>query len=263
MVEGEPIYNLKEEEKETFKNDGVVWLPNVLNANRLQSILQCLSTDSNFENSGGNVNIAVLPYNKILYTLAVSWLPPIAAQLLPGSTEIYFYFDHFISKGPGVNLRTLWHQDQTYWPIRGPVLSIWIALDPITLENGGMEFIKGSHRFGKFVPQGFVEGKSGKLVVADDLVPMPDFTSYREKYKFLSKDMAPGDAVVFDSLIVHGAGGNRTENPRRGYSLRYFGESAIYFNGVNSLSFLKRADLSTGDKLTDYPLVYPRSTKDN
>ena len=49
----------------------------------------------------------------------------------------------------GTKTRTGWHTDQPYWPIIGPVITTWIALDYVDDENGALEFIPGSHRWGK------------------------------------------------------------------------------------------------------------------
>src|SRR4051794_39153887 len=53
---------------------------------------------------------------------------------------------HAIRKPPRHGAATPWHQDEAYWdPNRDhEALSIWIPLQPATLENGCMQFVRGS-----------------------------------------------------------------------------------------------------------------------
>lgn len=91
-----------------------------------------------------------------------------------------------------------WHQDHAYWAISpAPVYSAWIALDEATQENGGMKFIKGGHKGGL---KEFKVGRQNSVrqVLIDDhsqevVVPC-----------------RAGDVILFDSLIPHATGANRT-----------------------------------------------------
>jgi ectoine hydroxylase-related dioxygenase (phytanoyl-CoA dioxygenase family) len=53
-----------------------------------------------------------------------------------------------------------WHQDGHYWPIRPlAAITVWIAIDDSTTENGCMRYIPGSHKSGVFVtPPGRTSG---------------------------------------------------------------------------------------------------------
>ena len=43
---------------------------------------------------------------------------------------------------------TPWHHDLTFWPVTGQqICSAWIALDPVDPANGGVEYVRGSHRW--------------------------------------------------------------------------------------------------------------------
>ena len=56
--------------------------------------------------------------------------------------------NHAILKPARIGGATPWHQDEAYWDPRYAhrAVSIWLALQPATLENGCMRFIAGSHR---------------------------------------------------------------------------------------------------------------------
>lgn len=73
----------------------------------------------------------------------------IAARMLK-SHKANFLYDQLFVKEPGTAARTPWHQDGPYWPVQGrQILSIWLALDDVTVESSGVEYLKGSHRWGK------------------------------------------------------------------------------------------------------------------
>jgi ectoine hydroxylase-related dioxygenase (phytanoyl-CoA dioxygenase family) len=152
------------------------------------------------------------------------------ARRLMGANEVRFFHDQLFIKEPGTTDCTPWHHDQPYWPVLGEhVCSIWLALDPVTKESSGLEYVKGSHRWRKrFTPADF-----GSLNV--DAVreggadPIPHIDAHRERYEFLSWDMEPGDCLVHHSLAVHGAQGNSSAIiRRRALSTRWLGDEAYY-----------------------------------
>ena len=59
-----------------------------------------------------------------------------ALAQIAASRWISVIFDQIFVKEPGSQTRTGWHTDQPYWPVRGPILTAWIALDRVDAENG-------------------------------------------------------------------------------------------------------------------------------
>ena len=47
---------------------------------------------------------------------------------LVGSPYTSLVFDQMFVKEPGTKTQTGWHTDQPYWPVDGPLMSVWIAL---------------------------------------------------------------------------------------------------------------------------------------
>jgi ectoine hydroxylase-related dioxygenase (phytanoyl-CoA dioxygenase family) len=151
----------------------------------------------------------------------------IAGRLM-GARAVRFYFDHLLVKEPGSAAPTPWHQDAPYFAIKGEqCCSIWIALDPVTRETGAVEYVRGSHRWGKFYePAGFTN--DGRLK-NDALEKAPDVDADRARYDIASWDMAPGDVTVHHVLTLHGAPGNVSDTQRRrGLSLRFIGENVVH-----------------------------------
>lgn len=186
----------------------------------------------------------------------------IAATFLRAE-RVRFFYDHLFVKEPGTAERTPWHQDQPYWPVAGrQVLSIWLALDDVTLDSSGMEYVKGSHAWGKtFRPRHF----SGADDPYKDLPgePIPDFDALRGEHTFLSWDMKAGDCLLHHAMTVHGSAGNATSNQRRrAYATRWVGEDATYAPRAGQPRLtIDPIPLSPGDPLecAVFPCVLPRS----
>ncbi len=185
------------------------------------------------------------------------------AQQFFASQKINLLYDQLFVKEPGTVNRTRWHNDQPYWPVRGDqVLSIWFSPDPVTAETGALEFVRGSHRWGRwFQPEVFGSSQSDKVKPYEDnpdYEAMPDIEAARGDYDIVSWDLEPGDAYVFHGLTVHGAGGNQREDVRRrGYTVRYTGDDAVYDSRPGTNEGLRDAAKQDGDPMDSdsYPRV--------
>ena len=183
------------------------------------------------------------------------------AGTLMGARSVNLFFDNIMIKEPGADAPTPWHQDVPYWPVTGSqVCSVWMPLDPITVENR-MEFVRGSHGWGKsFMPSSFATPGKAENIVGTDFVPAPDFDTRRGEFEFVAYDMEPGDCVVFDGHVVHGAPGNPTARPRRALITRWTGDDARYAGDKHDRIGppFPRCGLKTGEKLTSetFPVVW-------
>ena len=64
------------------------------------------------------------------------------------SSRINLLQDVIFVKSAGSRQKFVWHHDQIYAPIHGKmVVSFWMATKNVTLHNGGLQFIKGSHQW--------------------------------------------------------------------------------------------------------------------
>jgi len=185
------------------------------------------------------------------------------ARTLMRSRALRFYFDHLFVKEPGTQTPTPWHHDQPYWPVRGEqVCSVWVTLDPVSRSSSGLEYVQGSHRWGKrFNPENFGSSRRADSLSDAENAIMPDIDGHRDEYKFLSWDMEPGDCLVHHSLAVHGSSGNSSSSiRRRALSTRWLGDDAIYWplsdaedGGLHDRRLTKGGPLDT-DK---FPLIDP------
>ncbi|MGB0551149.1 MAG: phytanoyl-CoA dioxygenase family protein [Alphaproteobacteria bacterium] len=125
-----------------------------------------------------------------------------AAEIVAGvleSTKVNIIVDQFLIKEAGTDEPTVWHHDLTYWPLKGrQVVTLWLALDPVTEETGSMEFVKGSHLWGHlYRPVAFVEPT--KYQTREP--PVPDINARRDE--FIRFDYEPGDCTIPHGLLVH------------------------------------------------------------
>jgi len=151
----------------------------------------------------------------------------IAAHFM-GAKAVQIFHEHVLVKEAGTTKETVWHHDLPYYSVQGSQnISIWVALDPVPLSVS-LRFVAGSHRWGKlFYPRLFDDG-SNYDYQGQGYETVPDIDGSPEDYRVLSWELAPGDAVLFDFLTLHGAPGNTCPGRRRGFSTRWLGDDARY-----------------------------------
>jgi ectoine hydroxylase-related dioxygenase (phytanoyl-CoA dioxygenase family) len=178
-------------------------------------------------------------------------LGKMAAQLA-GVDGIRIWHDQALIKKPWAN-PTSWHLDTPYWSFSDRrALSIWVALDDATYENGCLFFIPGSYLETTFENPGI--GKNMGAI----------FTTYPE-FKGTKSTAAPmkaGSCSFHNGLTIHGAHANMTPGYRRAMTCAYMPEGNTY-NGIqNILSEEEVATLKVGDLLNNdslNPLIYSQS----
>jgi hypothetical protein len=187
-------------------------------------------------------------------------LPALVARLLR-SGKVNLYEDSILIKEPGTPDRTYFHQDISYFHVEGAqICTSWLPVDPVNAANGTLQFIKGSHRWGKrYRPNHFVtdlpmDGTEGEVV--------PDFHADRRGRVILQFDMQPGDLTVHHCRTLHGAAGNTSPTMRRrALSVRYCGDDARYRVRRGVPQKPHHADVVDGDVLDhpDCPVVWGTS----
>ncbi len=188
-----------------------------------------------------------------------SALPEIVSQLMDAA-YVNFWEDTTFVKAPHTRQKTAFHQDLAYFQIEGDqCVVVWIPLDAASLENGVMQYVRGSHRWGEtYAPNVFV---SQTPFAASLEKKCPDIESAPEDYDIVSFDVAPGDVIIHHVKTVHGAGGNPTDRWRRAVSFRYCGDKIRYFDRPGAIPQVGVTHgLKDGDRLfsADYPVVWPK-----
>ncbi len=152
-----------------------------------------------------------------------SRLPQIAAALM-ATPQVRLYHDHVLIKESGTRQRTPWHQDQPYYNVDGRGVSAWIPVDQVP-QDGCLELIAGTHRGPWLMPRTFLTGET-RWFPAGSLAELPDIEADRDAFDIRRFELAPGDAIFFDFLTVHGAPGFPYPGRRRVLSLRYLSAGA-------------------------------------
>ncbi len=171
---------------------------------------------------------------------------------LAGWEGTRIWHDQALIKRPWAN-PTSWHLDTPFWSFSDRrAMSIWVALDDATMENGCLYFIPGSYHTTTFDNPGI--GKNMDAVF--------DFYPQFAQSKSVSVPMKAGSCSFHNGLTIHGAGANMTNGFRRAMTCAYMPDGAV-FNGIkNILTDEQVAQLKIGDLLNDEmqnPLIY--STK--
>ena len=80
------------------------------------------------------------------------WVRLVSDERLLDVAEIFvgpniaLFASHYICKPPSDGHPVLWHQDGSYWPLEPmEVVTLWLAVDDSTPENGCMRVIPGTH----------------------------------------------------------------------------------------------------------------------
>lgn len=185
------------------------------------------------------------------------------------SREARLYFDQIFVKEPETQERFFWHQDLPYWPMAGTqICSAWVTMTDVDAETSALEFVLGSDKLGKLyrpvMPEGTEQNDSIQFIKSDSDQPeIPDFDADRAKYNIVSFDMKAGDALIFNTRIVHSSRGNASKTQRRlALSTRWLGDDATWKPRVGADPIVAQehvsiqpGELCSGDP-ERFPLVY-------
>ena len=163
------------------------------------------------------------------------------------------WHDQTLIKEPYGN-PTAWHLDNPYWSFYSPdSISIWIALEDATLQNGCMYFVPGTHKLATFENVG-IGSNLGDL-----------FKKYPEMAKIdpVAAPMKAGDCSFHNGLTAHGAGANMTRGRRIAMTCAYMPEGSSFNGQQNILSDAYFRSLTKGDVLQNddwNPIVYSKNS---
>lgn len=135
-------------------------------------------------------------------------------KLLGG--EVYHYHTKLMMKEPFTGGSHLWHQDYGYWYKNGclypDMMTVFIAIDKITKENGCLQILRGSQVCGR-IEHIMVGGQTG----AD----MERVNQLKKVLKLEHVEMEPGDALFFHSNLLHTSNANDSKYRRWAFLCAY------------------------------------------
>lgn len=131
--------------------------------------------------------------------------------------DIALFAAHYVAKPPKTGQKVLWHQDGSYWPLDPmEVMTIWLAADDSTVQNGCMRVIPGTHHQ-NIVPETELVKTSGK----DDVLGSGLDPKTLDESTAVDIELKAGDVSIHNPNIVHGSNPNTSDSWRRGLTLRY------------------------------------------
>ena len=146
----------------------------------------------------------------------------ITTQLL--GPDIDLYWNQSVFKQPEGTKEFPWHQDDGYTPVEpSPYLTLWLAVNDATPENGCISVLPESHKRG---------------LVPHEKTPIGlSCYSNEEPIQGVRVPLRAGSIACFWSLVMHKSGPNSSQRIRKGYVIQY------------SVANLK--NLRSGEILTD------------
>lgn len=140
-----------------------------------------------------------------------------ASRLLGVPEEQVTGGGHMILKPARYGRETPWHQDEAYWnpDVIPNSLSVWLPLDAATVESGCMQFVPGSHKARVRHHRHIDDDPLVHGLVTDEVDPS----------SAVACPIPAGGATFHHCRILHYAGPNTTDRPRRAYILVFGGPS--------------------------------------
>ena len=265
-----PLHSLTEDEIQAFERDGVICVRQVMPRRWIDLMAAAIDRAKAQPSETGKIlskpdpgylNDIFLWLRDDAYRTFVFESPAARlAQQAMRSKTVTFFYDQVFAKEPGTNVPTPWHHDLTFWPIEGnQICSIWMPVDPVSRESSGLEYVRGSHRWGKRYKA--VSPDYHPHLLASDLPDPPDIDAHREQYDLVNWDMEPGDVLIFHPLILHGSSGNSSRTRRRrALATRWLGDDVVYAPAKARMGLPSGHGLSRGDKMGGryFPQVIPQ-----
>ena len=204
--------------KNLFDQDGFLHIKSLFNTEEIDLLKKTAVEDRELDKhsfgradgEGGTVRLSLWnhPGNNIYGMIARSNRVVNAVEDLLVD-EVYHYHSKMILKDPEIGGAWAWHQDYGYWYQNGvlfpDLVSVFIAVDKATRENGCLQVIRGSH----------LMGRVNHVLTGDQAgADMERVNEALERMDLVYCDMEPGDAIFFHSNLLHRSDQNKSKNPR-------------------------------------------------
>ncbi len=168
---------------------------------------------------------------------------------MAGVDGIRIWHDQALIKQPWAN-PTGWHLDNPYWSFHShDAISLWVALDDATLQNGCLYYLPGTHKSATYDNVGIGQN------IGDIFRVYPQWA----KIMPVPAVMKAGSCGFHNGLVAHGAGANMSPGWRRAMTCAYMPDGATYNGKRNVLPEEIIAKLSIGDPIendSQNPLIY-------
>jgi ectoine hydroxylase-related dioxygenase (phytanoyl-CoA dioxygenase family) len=276
---------IEEEQIARYQRDGAVLLKSILNPDELELLERGVeeayaqpeerTSVVRSQEGEGETRIGTIP-SADSPSLAELMRSGVAAQIaarLMRTPSAQLVHEQTFYKSRGRIVPTPWHQDTPFLCVRGmDMCRVWLTCDrsPADLT---VQFVRGSHRWN--VVYSTDAGRTVKLDRDDkrpeysyadigeaNLPIVPDVATYRDSFDILSFDVEPGDALVFQGNMLHGAPGREYhDSPRRAFATMWGGPELRYHE-ARGRSFPPPGDprpgaVPDGARIGDHEAAFP------
>lgn len=136
--------------------------------------------------------------------------------------DIVLWITRILCKPPVKGREVPWHQDGEYWPMRPlETCSVWIAIDPVSVSNGCMRFIPGSHKQQELYRHHVTDRDN--LVLSLEL----DQDQFNEA-DAVNVELEPGCMSLHHVKLIHGSAANVSGQRRAALIMRYMPAGSHY-----------------------------------
>lgn len=204
-----------EHAKEKYEKDGYVTFHDVLDADLIQEAKQHIDwlVKKHPNVRPENLHSNFMPEDPFWVRLvSEDRLLDIAEQFI--GPNIALYRSQYLSKPPYDGKPVLWHQDGSYWELEPMnVITLWLAVDDSTTENGCMRVIPGTHKMNL---QELKKNTAIANVFDSEIDP-----SFVDESQAVDLTLKAGDVSLHHPNIIHGSKPNHSPMRRCGLLIRY------------------------------------------
>ena len=151
------------------------------------------------------------------------WNPAfrMAASQLLGDRAVRFWHDQLFCKPAHHGGNVAWHQDYSYWTrtVAMQHLTCWCGLDDATEENGCLQYVPGSHRWGLLDKPALAGEMDGLMAMMTE--------AQKANFKPVAIPLKAGHAAFHHPLLVHGSFANFSPRSRKAFVLNVFADGTV------------------------------------
>jgi hypothetical protein len=133
--------------------------------------------------------------------------------------DFHLFSTHFICKPQGDGRRVPWHEDSAYWKtMLSPMeaVTVWLAIDPSTIENGCMSVVPRSHITQQSGFSEYQEVDAQKSVFPNEIVRPQQRAEHA-----IPIELEANQASLHDARLIHGSPPNTSTLRRCGFTMRF------------------------------------------
>lgn len=146
--------------------------------------------------------------------------------------DLALYASAYHVKPAKIGTPVTWHQDGGYWPLDPPkVVTLWLAVDEATVENGCMRVLPRSHLNGVRN----IEKEDVSKSLFESGVKMTE----AEEAQVVNLELTPGSLSIHHPHAVHGSLANTSDKRRCGLTIAYIPTSTKVLNERDDLFLLR------------------------